>query len=351
MPNRLHPDAQIHGFKFGNDDRPGSSSSNLSLSECFEDSPPQERRAVSAASPCSGAGRPTRLVSLSAAPTRNGSPITSQSRRQGNPRERPRKAYRRSLSMFENSGDVINPKEDLASQPKLQSVVDMEEPAELILPHFFPDGQNDSIPRITRSTFLDILDGKYDNQYDNRLIVDSRFEYEYEGGHVDGAVNYNDKELLASHLFQSPPEGRTLLVFHCEYSAHRAPLMARHVRSEDRIYNAECYPRLTYPEVYILDGGYSTFFSEHRERCYPQAYVEMDAAEHATTCEKEMDRLRHNRKALGRAQTYAFGQATTVGCESPSASYRSSFDESPMQLGDSPSCGHDRGHARRMASY
>lgn len=351
VPNRLHPEAQVNGFKFGNDDRPGSSSSNLSLSECFEDSPPQERRAVSAASPCSGAGRSTRLASLSAAPTRNGSPITSQSRRLGNPRERPRKAYRRSLSMFENSGDVINPKEDVTSQPKLQSVVDMEEPAELVLPHFFPNGQNDSIPRIDRSTFLDILDGKYDDQYDNRLIIDSRFEYEYDGGHVDGAVNYNDKELLASHLFQNPPDGRTLLVFHCEYSAHRAPLMARHVRSEDRIYNAECYPRLTYPEMYILDGGYSTFFSEHRERCYPQAYVEMDAAEHATTCEKEMDRLRQNRKALGRAQTYAFGQASAVGCESPSAAYRSSFDDSPMQLGDSPSCGQDRGHARRMASY
>lgn len=253
--------------------------------------------------------------------------------------------------MFENSGDVINPKDATNAQPKLQSVVDMEEPAELVLPHFFPDGPNDSIPRISRATFLDILDGKFDEQYDNRLIVDSRFEYEYEGGHVDGAVNYNDKELLSSQLFESPPQGRTLLIFHCEYSAHRAPLMARHVRSEDRIFNAECYPRLTYPELYILDGGYSTFFAEHRERCYPQAYVEMDAAEHATTCEKEMDRLRQNRKGLGRAQTYAFGEKAPRRCESPSASFGSSFDDSPMQLGDSPSCSQDRSQARRMASY
>lgn len=351
MPTRLHPEGQVSGFKFGTDDRPGSASSNISLSECFEDSPPQERRALSAASPCSGVARPTRIASLSAAPTRNGSPIISQSRRLGNPRERPRKAYRRSLSMFENSGDVINPKDATNAQPKLQSVVDMEEPAELVLPHFFPDGPNDSIPRISRSTFLEILDGKFDEQYDHRLIVDSRFEYEYEGGHVDGAVNYNDKELLSSQLFESPPRGRTLLVFHCEYSAHRAPLMARHIRSEDRIYNAECYPRLTYPELYILDGGYSNFFSEHRERCYPQAYVEMDAAEHATTCEKEMDRLRQNRKGLGRAQTYAFGEKAAGRCESPSALFGSSFDDTPMQLGDSPSCSQDRSQARRMASF
>lgn len=303
-------------------------------------------------SPCagiSGAGRSARFASLSAAPTRNGSPITSHSRRPSNPHVRPRKQARRSLSMYENSEDVIKPKEP--ANPKLQSVMDMEEPAEPILPHFFPEDQNDNIPRLARATFLDILDGKFNEHYDNKLIIDCRFEYEYEGGHVADAVNYNDKELLASHLFQNQVEGRTLIVFHCEYSAHRAPLMARHIRSEDRAYNAECYPRLTYPEVYILDGGYSGFFSEHRERCYPQAYVEMDAAEHANTCEKEMDRLRHPRKTFSRAQTYAFGQKTAVGCESPTSTYRDSFDDSPMQLGDSPSFGQERGHARRMASY
>lgn len=304
-------------------------------------------------SPCagiSGAARSARFASLSAAPTRNGSPIASQSRRPSNPHARPRKQARRSLSMYENSEDVIKPKEP--SNPKLQSVMDMEEPAEPLLPHFFPEDQNDNIPRLARATFLDILDGKYNEHYDNKLIIDCRFEYEYEGGHVADAVNYNDKELLASHLFQNQVDGRTLIVFHCEYSAHRAPLMARHIRSEDRAYNAECYPRLTYPEVYILDGGYSGFFSEHRERCYPQAYVEMDAAEHANTCEKEMDRLRHPRKTFSRAQTYAFGQKTAVGCESPTTTYRrDSFDDSPMQLGDSPSFGQERGHARRMASY
>lgn len=251
--------------------------------------------------------------------------------------------------MFESSEDVIKPKDTI--NPKLQSVTDMEEPAEPLLPHFFPVDQNDSIPRLSRSTFLEVLDGKYREQYDNQVIVDCRFEYEYAGGHVDGAVNYNDKELLASELFQNQPEGRTLIIFHCEYSAHRAPLMARHVRSEDRAFNAECYPRLTYPEVYILDGGYSGFFSEHRERCYPQAYVEMDAAEHVNTCEKEMDRLRQTRKTLGRAQTYAFGQKVEVGCQSPTTTCRDSFDDSPMQLGESPSFGQERGHARRMASY
>lgn len=254
--------------------------------------------------------------------------------------------------MFENPGDIVKPKEQTCITTTLQAVMDIEEPHEPVLPHFFPEGQNDSIPRIDRPTFLALLDGKYNEQYDQKLVIDCRFEYEYEGGHINGAVNYNDKDLLAAHLFRTPMEGRTLLVFHCEYSAHRAPIMARHIRAEDRTANAEFYPRLTYPEVYILEGGYSGFFAGHRERCYPQAYVGMDAAEHAFTCEREMGRLRQNRKGLNRAQTFAFGDKERSVNESPTAPGRSNTHDSPIQMiGASPVLGSDRCHARRMASY
>lgn len=282
--------------------------------------------------------------------SRTGSPISSHSRRPSNPFMRPRKQYRRSLSMFENSGEVMKPKqEEPPAAPALSSVMDIEEPAEPILPHFFPEGESDNIPRIKRQTLLDVLDGQYNERYDNKLIIDCRFEYEYDGGHIDGAINYNDKDLLVTHLLRTPMEGRTLIVFHCEYSAHRAPLMARHVRAEDRSANAEHYPRLTYPEIYILEGGYSGFFEEHRDRCYPQAYVEMGAAEHAFTCEREMGRLRQNRKGLSRAATYAFGTGIQ---DSPTAPGRSTCQDSPMSmLGASPILGSDRFHGRRMASY
>ena len=283
---------------------------------------------------------------------RHGSPITSHARRTSNP-FRPRKQFRRSLSMFESPGDVMKPKrEELSPPTALQAVMDIEEPQEPILPHFFPADQNDSIPRISRSTMLDVLDGKFSESFAQKMIIDCRFEYEYDGGHIDGAINYNDKELLATHLFRTPMEGRTLLIFHCEYSAHRAPIMARHIRAEDRTANAEHYPRLTYPEVYILEGGYSGFFTEHRDRCYPQAYVEMNAAEHVNTCEREMGRLRQNRRGLGRAQTFAFGQHHSTVEDSPTAPGRAnSRDLDSMDMvGASPVPGHERGHARRMVS-
>lgn len=321
----------------------------MSLSECFEDSPPQERRPRSANSPCLAVPRPKLHFNSLNSGVRNGSPITNHSRKNSNPFLRPRKQYRRSLSMFENPEDVVKSKKEGAPLPPstLQAVMDLDESQDPFLPHFLPEDQNDSIPRITRSTLLEVLDGKYSDHFAHKMIVDCRFEYEYEGGHIDGAVNYNDKELLATHLFRTPMEGRTLLIFHCEYSAHRAPIMARHIRSEDRTVNAEHYPKLTYPEIYILEGGYSTFFGDHRERCYPQAYIEMNDAEHVNTCEREMGRLRHGgRRGLGRAATYAFGEQDRALQGSPT----SRIPSRDCNLGASP-LGGDRAPTRRMASF
>jgi M-phase inducer tyrosine phosphatase len=277
----------------------------------------------------------------------NGSPI-GHSRRPSNPFIRPRKQYRRSLSMFESPADVMKQKKEEV-QPSLQAVMDIDDPHIPVLPHFFQEGQPDSIPRIAKQTLLDILDGKYNEHYDQRMVVDCRFEYEYEGGHIDGAVNFNDKELLTSQLFESASTSRTLLIFHCEYSAHRAPIMARHVRKQDRTNNAEYYPRLTFPEVYILDGGYSSFFAEHRDRCFPQNYVEMGAKEHAFTCEREMGRLKQNRTKLCRAQTFAFGEHGQQMDDSPTAPNRRARDDVMMMGTSSPLS--ERVHARRMASY
>lgn len=255
--------------------------------------------------------------------------------------------------MFEHPGDVMKAKKDDLPTSSLHTVMDVDELHQPVLPHFFQEGNPDSIPRITKDTLLEVLDGAYDRQFDQRMVVDCRFEYEFEGGHINGAVNYNDKELLASQLFETTIPGKTLLIFHCEYSAHRAPIMARHIRKQDRTINAEHYPQLTYPEVYILEGGYSGFFAEFRGRCYPQDWVRMDDTAHAYTCEREMGKLRQNRNKLGRAQTFAFGEGSID--DSPTAPNRSKTGGSDLMMTGmmsmSPMLGYDRGHARRMVSY
>ncbi|RDW78002.1 rhodanese cycle control phosphatase [Coleophoma crateriformis] len=351
-----NPESQLPPFRFGAGASKLSTSTSMTLGECFMESPPQERRPQSANSPSVSIMGPPRskhsFGSMNGNTRINGSPI-GHSRRPSNPMLRPRKQFRRSLSMFESPGDIVQEKKE-SSPSCLQSVMDIDELHQPVLPHFFEEGQPDCIPRIKKDTLLEVLDGKFDEQFDQRMIIDCRFEYEFEGGHIDGAVNYNDKELLTTQLFQTSLPGKTLLIFHCEYSAHRAPIMARYVRKQDRTTNAECYPKLTYPEVYILDGGYSSFFQQHRERCFPQDYVEMDAKEHAYTCEREMGRLRQNRTKLSRAQTFAFGQGQMD--DSPTAPNRSRSNNGGdmLMMGTnttSPGLSYDRGHARRQVSY
>jgi len=124
--------------------------------------------------------------------------------------------------MFDNAEDVIRHKD---SEEPLQSINDIEVTPSLQLPHFIPDDKSDSLPRIDKATLVDILGGKYNDRFEKIMIIDCRFEYEYEGGHIIGAVNYTDKEALAAELFNEEPKPGTLLIFHCEYSAHRAPIM------------------------------------------------------------------------------------------------------------------------------
>ena len=126
--------------------------------------------------------------------------------------------------MFEHPEEILQPeKTNLATAEALGSIMDIDDNPPLKLPHFKSD--EESLPRITKDTMVDILDGKYDQLYDQSIIVDCRFEYEYEGGHIEGAINVNSKEEFATQLLDTAPIQRALLIFHCEYSAHRAPIL------------------------------------------------------------------------------------------------------------------------------
>ncbi|PGH05015.1 hypothetical protein AJ79_06901 [Helicocarpus griseus UAMH5409] len=338
--------SQLH--KPGNGSSKLSTSTSLTLSEMFEGSPERPAPKFDASDDQMGPPRPRAPFAGFVGQSRgNGSPGHGAMRKNSNPFARPRKQSRRSLSMFEHPDDVM--KQDDDSSVNIQSLSDMEEGPTLHLPHFIPEDQPDSLPRIEDSVLIDIIDGKYNNQYNDIIIIDCRFEYEYEGGHIDGAVNYNDKEDLAAKLFSEDAKPNTMLVFHCEYSAHRAPIMAKYIRHKDRAVNIDEYPKLTYPEMYILDGGYSAFFSAHRSRCIPQNYVEMAAKEHAYACERGLGKVKQRSK-LARAQTFAFGQHSPQMEDSPTGRCRNSGNndrnlslEIPEQPGRMP--------GRRMFSY
>lgn len=64
--------------------------------------------------------------------------------------------------------------------------------------------------------------------------------------------------LLRSPIIPSCSDKRVVIIFHCEFSSERGPRMCRFVRERDRALNE--YPRLYYPELYILKDGYKDFF-------------------------------------------------------------------------------------------
>lgn len=267
--------------------------------------------------------------------------------------------------MFQHPDDVMKEEHDaFEPQPNLTSVMDIDQSHPLPkLPCFIPDDEPDSLPRISQDTMVDILNSKYSTDYDRILIVDCRFEYEYDGGHIEHAVNFNDKQQLTHELFSNAasPQPSTLLILHCEYSVHRAPLTAKHIRNHDRNVNAAHYPRLSYPDLYILDGGYSKFFANHRSKCFPQNYVEMNDERHELACERGMAKVKQRQK-LFRHQTFAFGQADgELGDASPTAAVQqhpgvrggmlAGRSHSTFDVGRKLGEGIGASFSRRMASY
>lgn len=135
------------------------------------------------------------------------------------------------------------------------------------------------------------------------LILDCRFNYEYLGGHVRGALNINKPSLIEflfvkslNHMFNkaflrelkkltgntitladlqnivdsfpSPIRDCTpMVVFHCEFSYCRAPELWKFLRKKDRNELGNCHPNLTFPQIYLLKEGYSKFFSERKDLC------------------------------------------------------------------------------------
>lgn len=111
-----------------------------------------------------------------------------------------------------------------------------------ILPCFL-EKDIDRIHRITpetvRVTFMTIsnpsfllqlslvLQGQFNEKIDEFHLIDCRYPFEYQGGHIVSAQNINTIAEIQSKFFTVPPPAgkRIVIVFHCEYSVQRAPQM------------------------------------------------------------------------------------------------------------------------------
>lgn len=129
-----------------------------------------------------------------------------------------------------------------------------------------------------------LLNGDFESSIASYKVIDCRYPYEYDGGHIRGAVNLYTQEQILDEFVNRQTEmattdslapKRNILIFHCEFSSERGPKLSRFLRNNDRQRNSDAYPALHYPEIYLLHGGYKDFFAVHPELCYPIAYRPM----------------------------------------------------------------------------
>ncbi|KAG5332887.1 MPIP phosphatase, partial [Acromyrmex heyeri] len=155
-------------------------------------------------------------------------------------------------------------------------------------------GIHGDLKTITSDTLAALLRGEFADRVGSYTIIDCRYPYEYEAGHIAGAMNIYNMDLvqqvMLDHLVNTIPkiqldtDKRNIIVFHCEFSWERGPNLSRFLRKLDRACNKEYYPALYYPEMYLLLGGYEKFYSEQKEFCSPQDYKPMKHPNHEEEC-------------------------------------------------------------------
>lgn len=171
---------------------------------------------------------------------------------------------------------------------------------------------NNKIPRINVDEFKKILteyesrfnntDKKFCKHFDDLMIVDCRFKFEFDGGHIKGAINISSFEEMENVFFndfvlnKSPIElnnkSRKLLIFHCEFSSHRGPIKADQLRYFDRSISGDFYPNLYYPNVLVLEGGYKDYYESERKLHKTLSYIEMDHPLYKDERDRNMNLLR-----------------------------------------------------------
>ena len=84
----------------------------------------------------------------------------------------------------------------------------------------------------TVDAVADVLSGKYGDR--KHVIVDCRYPFEYEGGHIKGALNLYTKKLFDDYFLDEQGSFRvtsdTIIILHCEFSQKRGPKMFGHLR-------------------------------------------------------------------------------------------------------------------------
>jgi len=187
----------------------------------------------------------------------------------------------RSVSLLSCSADGINKESPDIKRKRQEQPTHRSCPSIPDMKAIYPEPVLPVIPdrsllhAIPSTLLLDILNKKYSTPFDEVIIIDCRYPYEYEGGHIEGAINLPSLKDIEER-FPVDPEmcaDNKLFLFHCEFSSKRGPAGINHLRALDRNANLTRYPKTSYPHIYLLHGGYKNFFEMSKgEHCTPASY-------------------------------------------------------------------------------
>ena len=126
-----------------------------------------------------------------------------------------------------------------------------------------------------------LIDGEFNGRIKKYFLIDCRYDYEFENGHIKNAVHcppHETFEFFETQIFTEENlkiAREIVIIFHCEFSSKRGPSAYRNLRKQDREINLENYPHLHFPHLFVLEGGYKAFFEAFPDYCNPSEYVEM----------------------------------------------------------------------------
>jgi hypothetical protein len=136
------------------------------------------------------------------------------------------------------------------------------------------------------------------NRPSDLVIVDARFGCEFAGGHISGSTNVTTIAAM-KQLYDQFRDANVCLVIYCEFSQNRGPRLMDEFREHDRRENIGRYPALNYPDICLLEGGYSRFYPECPEHC-TGGYVSMSNPECVRNGDLRRSQSQYVEEGLGR---------------------------------------------------
>uniref|UniRef100_A0A5S6Q9M4 protein-tyrosine-phosphatase n=1 Tax=Trichuris muris TaxID=70415 RepID=A0A5S6Q9M4_TRIMR len=135
-------------------------------------------------------------------------------------------------------------------------------------------------PYISATVLAQLVRGGFIETVANYQLIDCRYPYEFDGGHIKSAVNVHtaddfDETFFGNERIDRQGDGISVIVFYCEYSQQRGPKMYRRLKREYQKMAKGQSSNFDCPEMYLLADGYRKFFRKYPHMCSPENYVKM----------------------------------------------------------------------------